>query len=278
MSNASLQRAKDKHYDEYYTRMEDIEAEIKHYTEHLINKTVYCNADNPYESNFYKYFKEHFNDLHLKKLIATCYNENGHGLIAVYDGTETITELQGDGSYDSQECQGLLNHGGVDIIITNPPFSISRQYIPLLINSGKQFLIIGNQGIVTYKDIMPYFIQNEIYTGYEKPRFFITETGIVNLGHCLWFTNINTNKPPLTLIKQYYGYENEYPTYDNCLAINVNKTCDIPNDYFGVMGVPPSFIAWYSPSQFEILGSPHDFFVNGKKTYRRLLIKRKRET
>lgn len=252
--NSNLHQAKKAKCDEFYTQYADIESELKHYTPQFEGKTVYCNCDNPDCSNFTKYFKDNFDTLKLKRLISTGYNANGRGKALDYNGYGETTELQGNGDFRSEECIELLKQA--DIVVTNPPFSLFREYVAQLVQYNKKFLIIGNMNAVTYKEIFPLIKYGLLWLGangikdmsFKVPstygeretRFWVDENGQHwrSLGNVCWFTNMEPNKPnyPKCLIKSYN--ESEYPLYDNYNAINVDKVKDIPYDYDGVIGVP----------------------------------------
>ena len=309
MANKNLNAAKTAKKDEFYTQMSDIEMELQHYWQHFHDKVVLCNCDDPYESNFFKYFALHFNHLGLKKLICTCYNGSpiqGDELSLSFDfGDEepkkiahkvVITEvkdLNGDGAVDlscvrillqndknvlstletgdfrSKECIELLKEA--DIVVTNPPFSLFREYIAQLMEYEKKFLIIGPVNAITYKEVFPLIKQNIIWLGYGfnagNAYFAIPEANreyaagvydanrnLVKFRNCHWFTNLDHKKrhEELDLVCRYSP--EEYPTYDNYDAIEVSKTSDIPYDYAGAMGVPITFLDKYNPEQFEIIG------------------------
>lgn len=294
--NSNLHTAKKMKNDEFYTQLTDIEQELKHYKEHFRNKVVYCNCDDPIESNFFKYFALNFEHLGLKKLISTGYKENGKGVVYVYEGDKNgnrmpdleeieVKELQGNGDFRSQECIEFLKES--DIVVTNPPFSLFRDYVATLVEYGKQFLIIGNQNAITYKEIFPLIKDNKLWLGVNFVKEFIQPNGeIKKFGNICWFTNLDHKKRnyPLDL---YMKYSNEYyKKYDNYDAIEVSKVCEIPMDYEGVMGVPITFLHKYNPEQFEILGIANsarwigDFpcytIINGKKIYNRILIRHKK--
>ena len=281
--NSNLHQAKKNKNDEFYTQLTDIEKELVHYVDFFEGKTIYCNCDDARESNFFKYFSNRFEELGLKKLIATGYKENGHGVVLVYEGDKNgnrivddeeiqVTELQGDGDFRSDECIEFLKEA--DVVVTNPPFSLFREYVKQLMDYEKKFLIIGNMNAITFKEIFPYIKNNELWLGasitsgdraFNVPDDYPLEAatcGVDNNGKRFirvkgvrWFTNIDNKKrnTPLDLYKTYTGHENEYPKYDNYDAINVDKTSDIPIDYDGVMGVPITFLDKYCPSQFEIV-------------------------
>lgn len=305
--NESLARAAREKNDEFYTRLTDIEKELRHYKGHFKGKTVFCNCDDPFESNFFKYFVLNFNQLGLKKLIATCYatspisnkklslfdviggdesNKNkpykavvtkiydtsGDGGVDMLDvaelfkmGENTLTELKEDGDFRSKESIELLKEA--DVVVTNPPFSLFREFVAILEKYNKNFLIIGNKNAITYKEIFPLLKENKIWVGmrninsdfwFEVPegnKFEKIVDGL-KLKHIMgcWYTNLDIKKrhEDLILVKKYTP-EN-YPKYDNYNAINVDKVADIPSDYKGVMGVPITFMDKYNPDQFEILG------------------------
>ena len=325
MANKRFDNAKRNKNDEFYTRIEDIEKELGHYKDFFRGKTVLCNCDDPRISNFFKYFALNFNEFGLKKIITTCYKNQDIDLFtqndcekAVYieytgnpnDPTSTdfstieVKELKGDGDFRSAECIELLKQA--DIVVTNPPFSLFREYVALLYKYEKKFIIIGNQNAITYKEIFPLIKQNKIWLGksiHSGDREFgvpdsyplkaagsrIDENGkkFIRVKGVRWFTNIDYKErhEEIVLYKKYTS--EEYPTYDNYDAINVDKTSDIPMDYDGIMGVPITFLDKYSSSQFEIIGLdrytvPKEKLVggrltiNGKIKFARILIKRKK--
>lgn len=289
--NENLHKARDAKQDEFYTQLSDIENELKHYREHFKNKTVLCNCDDPRISNFFHYFSYNFEKLGLKCLITTCYKNQERDLFSTqssekaiyleYTGEKNggnvptveqigVKHLQGDGDFRSSECIELLMEA--DIVVTNPPFSLFREYVAQLIEYDKKFLIIGNQNAITYKEIFPLIAQNKIWLGYKsgdmsfkvpnyfKPRetrYWEDETGQKwrSMGNVCWYTNLDHNKrhEQLILYKKYCGNESDYPKYDNYDAINVDKVAEIPEDYDGVMGVPITFLDKYNPEQFEIV-------------------------
>ena len=283
--NTNLHKAKKEANDEFYTQYEDIVKEIEHYKEHLKGKVVYCNCDIPYFSNFHKYFLDNFKELELKKLIVTGYVKNGNGKCSIYDGEKsTDYDLLGDGDFRGDECVDMLQKA--DVIITNPPFSLFREFIKVVVDNRKDFIVVGSKNAITYKDVFPLLMNGEMFIGATEPNNFITPSGETKLinGLSRWFTSFNVRSNEyLELTKEYN--ENEYHKYDNYNAININKTKHIPKDYYGVMGVPITFLDKYNPSQFEILGLDryvdnnqnygHRFNLNGKEIYARVLIKRK---
>lgn len=304
MANANLSNAKKAKNDEFYTQLSDIENELKHYKDHFAGKVVYCNCDDARESNFFRFFQKKFNDYGLKKLITTSYNENGHGSVLVYegdtngngklDGNEVkVSELKGNGDFRSEECIELLKES--DIVVTNPPFSLFREFIATLVQYGKKFLVIGNNNAITYKEIFPLIKENKLWLGfsdnktmefvmpdsYEKYNY-IDKKGrkIGKVPAISWFTNLEHSKrnDEIILYKKYTP--EEFPKYDNYDAIEVSRVCEIPKDYDGIMGVPITFLDKYNPSQFEIVkfrkgDDDKDLCVNGKCPYFRILIRKK---
>ena len=285
--------------------LSDIENELAHYREHFKDKVVYCNCDDPRWSNFVKYFQINFDTLGLKRLIATGYRKNCRGVKLVYDSNHkdaNVELLEGDGDFRSEECVKLLDEA--DIVVTNPPFSLFREYVAQLVEHGKKFLIIGQTNAITFKEIFPLIKANKLWLGYgfkggnsyfriPKCRvdeydesFCDREKCIVHFRNCSWFTNMDHGKRHefLTLTEKYDPAK--YPKYDNYDAINVDKVNDIPKDWDGVMGVPITFLDKFNTEQFEIVGklnngSGNEFFdyantmINGKMKYTRILIRRK---
>ncbi len=283
MAHKNLHTAKQQKLDEFYTQLVDIENELKHYKDQFRGKVIFCNCDDPKESNFVKYFSMNFEYLGLKKLIATHYKEanlftqespykleytgdkNGNRMP---DPSEFMTEMISDGDFRSNECIKLLKEA--DIIVTNPPFSMFREYVAQLIEYDKKFLIIGNTNALTYKEIFRLIKENKLRTGYTNfnvGMFFIVpndwekfhhidESGkkIVRVSTSCWFTNLEVekHKQDLTLYKKYTP--EEYPKYENYDAINIDVVAEMPKDYDGAMGVPITFIDKYNPEQFEIIG------------------------
>ena len=309
-NNKALSAAGQAKKDEFYTQLVDIENELRHYKEHFKGKVVFCNCDDPYESNFFKYFAINFNHLGLKKLICTCYagspvvytqlslfgdeevigeepsdkkpykieithvdDLNGDGavelLLRSVDGKPTL--LKGDGDFRSQECIELLKEA--DIVVTNPPFSLFREYIALLVKHEKKFLIIGNVNAVTYKEVFPLFKENKLWLGasihsgdreFRVPDSYplqsagwrIDEKGIkyIRVKGVRWFTNLDYSERHEDLVLYRSYTPQEYPQYANYDAVDVNKTADIPCDFHGIMGVPVTFMDKFNPEQFEIIG------------------------
>ena len=278
-NNGNLNKAKAAKNDEFYTRLEDIEKELKHYTEHFKGKVVYCNCDDANRSNFFKYFSTNFQKLGLKKLITSGLKidgtedgtDNGTGVVAIQKGDD-IDIYDGNGDFRSEECIEFLKEA--DIVVTNPPFSLFREYVAQLMQYGKKFLIIGNMNAITYKEIFPYIKNNELWLGITSVKDFIQPNGeIKKFGNICWFTNLEHNKRNEALILYKHYNPTEYPKYENYNAIEVSKVAEIPMDYEGVMGVPISFLDKYCPNQFRILGLAADqrdeceFFIKGTPTY-----------
>jgi hypothetical protein len=339
MARKDLAQAKDAKKDEFYTQLTDIEKELRHYTEYFRDKVVFCNCDDPYESNFFKYFALMFNKLGLKKLIATCYNgspvsgnellldfgdtiddpkkvaykveitevidSNGDGAINLADiqylmqnDKNVISILKGNGDFRSEECVELLKQA--DIVVTNPPFSLFREYLAQLVKYDKKFIILGNMNAITYKEVFPLIKENKIWFGasihsgdreFQVPESYplnaagsrIDENGnkFIRVKGVRWFTNIDypQRHEDIILYKRYNS--EEYPHYDNYDAINVNATNDIPYDYDGAIGVPITFLDKYNPEQFEIIkfrkgDDEKDLSINGKCPYFRILIRKKK--
>lgn len=335
--NKSLSSAKTNKEDEFYTQLSDIEKELKHYRNHFKDKVVYCNCDDPRISNFFIYFSLNFERLGLKKLITTCYKNQERDLFSTnisekavyleYNGDKNgnnipdadeigIIPLEEDGDFRSQESIDLLTQA--DIIVTNPPFSLFREYVAQLIEHDKKFVIIGSQNAVTYKEIFSLIRENKIWLGnnsgdmkfkvpdhYEPRTTRYWETMEKNkegkdqlqkwrsMGNICWFTNLDISKRHQNLILYKTYNPEEYPTFDNYEAINVNKVAEIPMDYKDAMAVPITFLDKYNPEQFEIISSndirknenvpfkehglikDKDGTINGKPTYVRIVIKHK---
>lgn len=286
--NSSLSQAKKAKKDEFYTQLSDIENEVMHYKQHFKDKTVLCNCDDPKVSNFFVFFVRNFKEFGLKRLITTCYKNSQadlfsqhneeHAVMLDYRGGDdnnpdikkiaaTAIPLKGDGDFRSKECIELLKEA--DIVVTNPPFSLFREYVAQLIKYEKKFLIIGNQNAITYKEIFPLIKDNKIWLGYGfkgGAAHFINEhyedyasacnhkDGMIRVSGVVWITNLEHQKrhEMLDLYKTYSS--EEYPTYDNYDAIEVSKTVNIPSNYYGMMGVPITFMDKYCPEQFDIVG------------------------
>lgn len=335
MSKGTLHSANRSKNDEFYTQLVDIENELKYYKEQLRDKVVFCNCDDPFESNFFKYFASNFNHLGLKKLIATSYTKSpivgqqvlpldieglkpdgkqpfkieinevidtdGSGSINLADveyllkhDKNIAAPLKGNGDFRSDECVELLRQS--DVVITNPPFSLFREYLAQLVEHNKKFLIIGNTNSITYKEVFKLIQEDKLRTGYTKfnvGMFFVVpddwekyhhidENGkkIARVSTSCWFTNMEVSKHR-EKVQLYKKYDPEkYPKYDNYNAINVDKYTDIPMDYEGVIGVPITFVDKFNPDQFEIVkfrkgDDEKDLIINGKYPYFRILIKRK---
>ncbi|NJB90042.1 hypothetical protein GGR90_002217 [Sphingopyxis italica] len=347
--NRTLSKAKKDKNDEFYTQLVDIENELRHYRDQLRGKTIFCNCDDPFESNFFRYFALNFNTLGLKKLIATCHvkssiagaqlplfdmeglkpegklpyaieinavpDHDGDGATDLADveyllrhDANSSRPLEGDADYSggdfrSRECVALLEEA--DIVVTNPPFSLFREYVAQLVDYGKQFLIIGNQNAITYKGVFTFIKNNKMWLGIDNggtkwfrvPNDYDIQTesrkkikdGVkyFSMGSVVWFTNMDNPKrhDSIPLFKKYSSAE--YPAYDNYDAIDVARVADIPIDYDGVMGVPITFLDKYNPEHFELVGSNRDVgqdpsgvygrgsMLHGKETFKRLFIRRK---
>lgn len=349
--NTSLRKADKAKNDEFYTQLADIELELKHYRKHFAGKTIFCNCDDPYESNFFKYFAMNFNYLGLKKLVATCYmgspvvgeqfeqlsifdilpseentpkrfpykieiteviDINGDGAVDLTDveyllrnKNNVLSLLDGDGDFRSTECIEILKQA--DIVVTNPPFSLFREYVAQLFEYDKKFIIIGNQNAITYKEIFPLLKENKMWLGFGfkgGAAHFINKhyvdyatagdhrAGMIRVSGVVWFTNLDIKKrhEELELYKKYNP--EEYPRYDNYNAINVDKTADIPEDYYEEMGVPITFLDKYNPDQFEIIDGIGRYsildnentkkagkylsMIDGKAKFFRIVIKRRK--
>ncbi len=287
--NGNLHKARAVKNDEFYTRLTDIEKELVHYREHFRGKTVFCNCDDPAESNFWLYFSLNFEFLGLKKLVSTHYDATRPTYklerTGPTDADVIRTPLKQNGDFRSDECIALLQEA--DIVVTNPPFSLFREYVAQLMAYDKEFLIIGNMNAITYKEIFPLIKDNKMWLGMSpRSMTFLTPSGDSVQVNAVWFTNLSHKKrnQPLDLYRRYKGNEDKYPKYDNYDAIEVSKVADIPYDYEGVMGVPVTFLEKYNPNQFEILGIANSArwigyecltLINSKKIYNRLLVKLK---
>ena len=302
---SALTAAKRAKKDEFYTQRVDIENELRHYKAHFEGKVVLCNCDDPRQSEFFKYFAENFEKLKLKRLVATCYKSQDADLFSqrnseraicqIYEGDKNgnmivdddevgVRELKGDGDFRSAECIEILKEA--DIIVTNPPFSLFREYVTQLVKYGKKFLIIGNVNAITYKEIFPLIMRNELWLGISihsgDRKFGVPDDYPLNAAGCgidengrrfirvkgvRWFTNLDYSKrhEKMPLYKMYTV--EEFPKYDNYDAINVDKTADIPTDYDGIMGVPITFMDKYNPEQFEIVGISKTWFGGATKIY-----------
>ena len=276
--SSNLKKAKKNKNDEFYTQLNDIENEMKYYKNYFKNKIIFCNCDDPEFSNFWQYFSLNFEHLELKKLISThfeknkpsykleiCKDINGDGKINQLDTIKT--DLKQNGDFRSSEAIEILKE--VDIVITNPPFSLFREYVAQLIEYDKKFILIGNMNAITYKEIFKLIKNNKLWLGV-SPRsmnFKLSDNSIKGVNAC-WYTNLEHFKrnEKLILYKTYKGNESYYPYYDNYDAINVNKIKDIPLDFEGIMGVPITFLDKYNPKQFEIigLGNSRDNFIPNK--------------
>lgn len=327
--NKLLTKAKRNKKDEFYTQLSDIEKELRHYKDHFFDKHIFCNCDDPEFSNFWRFFTLNFNQLGLKRLTSTHYEENGQSYrLDIYrdvpeeaknkptfltmEGSEAdlplgyITKLEENGDFRSKESIEILKD--CDIVVTNPPFSLFREYIAQLMEYDKKFIIIGHQNAITYKEVFPYIRNNQIWLGYGfsgNAGHFINHhyedyatasnhiQGMIRVSGVVWFTNLDLSKRHEELILYKSYSPEEYPDYDNYDAVEVSKVVEIPFDFDGVMGVPITFMNKYNPDQFEIIGCTESEgrgfsnglwdenfkitqpLINGEKKYKRLFIKRK---
>jgi len=312
MANSNLHQAKRQKKDEFYTQLSDIEKELKHYGEHFKGKVVYCNCDDPSVSKFFHYFTYNFEKLGLKKLIATCYrnqqvdmfsqNDAEAAICLEYTGDKNgnrvpdldeigVRLLEGDGDFRSEECIELLKQA--DVVVTNPPFSLFREYVEQLVEYGKKFLVVGNQNAITYKEIFKLIKDGKVWLGhncnktmkFKVPEDYVSDDeGFAVVPAISWYTNLLTKKRTESLILYKTYSEDEYPHYDNYDAIEVSKVKNIPMDYEFEMGVPITFLDKHNPEQFEIVGQmvttmvdEYNYgypYVNGKKKYARILIRK----
>ena len=264
----NLHKAKGIKNDEFYTLLSDIEKELSHYLRHFKDKIVYCNCDDPTWSAFWKYFHLNFAKLGLKKLLSTHYDRENRAYKMIYTGGDdddlsvgAVTYLNGDGDFRSPECIELLKE--TDIVVTNPPFSLFREYIATLMNYQKKFLIIVGKNAITYKDFFSLLKNEKVWLGYNNVHEFLQPDGsIKKFGNIGWFTNLDITKRHEKLILSKHYDSQKYLKYDNYNAINVDKVSEIPYDYTGVMGVPITYLDKHNPEQFEILG-----YTSGRVEY-----------
>lgn len=272
-NNANLRNARNVKNNEFYTQLTDVSKELAYYKQHFKDKTVLCNCNDTTQSAFWKYFHLNFAELELKKLVSTCYDKEDSTYKMEYTGGDDSnieagvkTPLKGNGDFRSKECLDLLDDA--DIISSNIPFSLFNEYMAVLMEHKKKFLIVGNKNAVSHKEFFPLIKNNEVWFGVNNIKEFNTPSGeIKKFGNIGWYTNLDTTKRHEMLILRKHYTPDEYPKYDNYDAINVDKVADIPCDYDGVMGVPISFLDKYNPDQFEIitLGASHDLFTPTKK-------------
>ena len=328
-TNRFLHQAKRQKNDEFYTELTDIEKELRHYKAHFRDKVVYLNCDDPYESSFFQYFASKFNALGLKRLIATSYagssiageqlalpiapayrtevtcleDLDGDGAAGLSDirrllesDPSAVTQLEGNGDFRSPECVALLEEA--DVVVTNPPFSLFREYVAQLMEHGKKFLILGQQNAITYKEIFPLLKEGKMWLGNdnggkkwfrvpmdydintESRKKIVDGTKYFSMGMINWFTNLDHRKRHEELILYRPYSPEEYPKYDNYDAINVDRVADIPRDYYGKIGVPITFLDKHNPEQFRIVkfrkgDDDRDLRVNGKETYFRIVVQRR---
>lgn len=261
--NSNLNNAKRNKNDEFYTLYDDIERELMHYKEHLKGKKIFCNADDYKKSNFTKFFVDNFHCLGIKQIESLDINGNYYK----YDGENVVTKLLSNGDFRSEASIELLKEA--DIVCTNPPFSLFREYVAQLVEYDKQFLIIGNFNAVKYKEIFPLIKDERLWVGYSpRSMTFIQPDGSEKQVNAVWFTNLEVKrrKEPMKLYHSYEGNEDKYPKYDNYDAIEVSRVNSIPKDYEGVMGVPITFLTKHIPMQFEILGVTDRQNTSGLRT------------
>lgn len=313
VDHSLLDQAKQNRNDEFYTQLSDIERELVHYGNQFCGKTVFCNCDNPTTSNFFRFFVQNFKALGLKKVICACIGKPGGDLFTQfepgfhyeYTGTEKkhptmedVTFFHGDGDFRSAESIALLMQS--DIVVTNPPFSLFREFVAQIVKYQKQFLIIGNINAITYKEVFRLIQDNKAWMGVNMGRgisgFIVPEhyqlyglearvnehgERIVSTNNCMWLTNLDlpVRHDFIPLVKSYHGNEDKYPRFDNCDAINVDRTQNIPGDYDGLMGVPITFLHRFNPRQFRIVrfrkgNDQKDLSIKGRTPYFRILIQR----
>ena len=288
-TNANLHKAKSAKNDEFYTQLTDVSKEMMHYKQHFKDKIVLCNCDDPTWSAFWKYFHLNFAELGLKKLISTHYDKTQPTYKMEYTGGDdndievgTKTPLEGNGDFRNQECLDLLDKA--DIVVTNPPFSLFREYVAVLMEHEKKFLIIGSLNAVKYSECFPFIMNNQMWLGNNNVHDFMQPDGSVKkFGNINWYTNLDFAKrhEKIILWKEYN--DKEYPKYETYDAIEVSKVTNIPVNYSGIMGVPVSFMSKYNPEQFEIVGefnhgSDNIFdlakpIINGKELFPRIAIR-----
>ncbi|MDE2858194.1 MAG: modification methylase [Chloroflexota bacterium] len=323
MANRNLHRAKNAKYDEFYTQLSDISDELRHYKKHFRDKVVYCNCDDPTVSNFFHYFAYGFRRLKLKKLITTCYKSRERDLFSQHDVQKAIWlqydgqlienripdpeqigihHLDGDGDFRSEECVELLKQA--DIVVTNPPFSLFREYVAQLVEYDKKFIIIGDKNIITYKEIFPLIKAGKMWVGYKtmsgglymdvpqhrveeikanysKGSYKIFDGVLKFFARACWYTNLpHRRRNEEIILTETYSPE-KYPRYDNYDAIEVSRVEYIPKDWDGAMGVPITFLNKFNPDQFEIIkfrkgDDEKDLRINGKEPYFRILIRNKK--
>ena len=288
-TNANLHKAKDAKNDEFYTQLTDVAKELMHYKQHFKDKIVLCNCDDPTWSAFWKYFHLNFAELGLKKLISTHYDKTEPTYKMEYEGGDdnnievgVKTLLEGNGDFRNQECLDLLDES--DIVVTNPPFSLFREYVAILMEHEKKFLIIGSLNAVKYSEVFPFIMNNQMWLGNNNVHDFMQPDGTVKkFGNINWYTNLDFAKrhEKIILWKEYN--DKEYPKYETYDAIEISKVTNIPVNYSGIMGVPVSFMSKYNPEQFEIVGefnhgSDNIFdlakpIINGKELFPRIAIR-----
>lgn len=292
MGNKALNKAKESKNDEFYTRIEDVEAECRHYEPLFEGQIIYCPCDDPEWSAFWKYFADNFARLKIKRLIATHYNPSGHSFKdeMTVEGLRTTTPLKDDGDFRSKECESIMK--SCDIVVTNPPFSLFRVFMNEIIKNDKRFLIIGNNQAVAYKEILPLMIKGKIWIGYERgnttfgfPKTYQPKEVMIwydkngNPWKCVsicWYTDLGSMRKgrPLRLIREFKGHEDEFQMLDGTKTININSLKDIPKDWDGSLAVPITLLQEWNPDQFEIKGLAEAPTINEKKLFKRLIVRR----
>ena len=313
VDHAFLDKAKQNKNDEFYTQLQDIERELCNYRDHFRNKTVYCNCDDPTRSNFYRYFAEHFHDLGLKKLVASCISKPNCDLFSPFEpgffyeyfgkgraipSGADVHFFKGDGDFRGSESISILKEA--DIVVTNPPFSLFREFVSQMVKFRKHFLVIANVNALTYKEVFELIQANKAWMGVNMGRGIsgfivpdsyelygletkVNEAGerIVSTNNCMWLTNLDlpARHDAIPLVKKYLGNESAYPQFDNCDAINVDRTQNIPCDYEGLMGVPITFLHRFNPDQFKIIrfrkgDDGKDLTIDGRAPYFRILVRK----
>ena len=293
MSNQALNKARASKNDEFYTRIEDVEKECRHYDVFFFGKSVYCPCDNPKWSSFWKYFSDNFSRLGLKSLASTYYNGGETSFATVMTGPESVVShpLVDDGDFRSKECRDILERS--DVVVTNPPFSLFRIFLSSVIELNKQFLIVGNNQALCYKELFPLILSGKVWTGYERgstmfgypadyvPRqvtiFFDADGKPWKCVSICWYTNLGPLRRgnPVRFVRQYSGHENEYRFIDGTQILNVDNLRDIPSDWHGDLAVPITLLLDWDPEQFEVLGQVKYCKIDGKELFTRLLVRKR---
>ena len=299
VSNQNLHTAKVDQADEFYTLMPDIKNEISNYTNQFAGKVVYLNCDDPNKSNFFRFFNNHFSRLKLKRLICTHFIDQQQSLFQTappakpvclqYTGGTRydIRHLKGDGDFRSNECERYFD--AADIVVTNPPFSIMRQFLTQLLKSDKKFLVIGTINAIVVKCVMPHFAAGEIWPGVTRPKKFIVPEHyrttdrdadgrkVAAMGNTIWITNMEHGARSRPILYNHDRPIESYERYDNYDAINVDTMDDVPANYYGKMGLPANYIFHYNPDEYRVfaLDSILGFSINGREVFRRIITQKK---